>query len=672
MSARRKGRRPHHDIAADCGSSAEIPVTPRWRSAILAATLMAVVFIVFFPSLGSSFNYDDERNIIENQDYRGLGASHLRWMFTTFDMGHYQPLSWMSLGLDYLVWGMDPWGYHLTSLILHAANALLVYLIARALLNLAGRPASSDIGAFIAAMLFSIHPLRVESVVWVTERRDVLSSFFLLATILLYLRAQGTDAAAGRRRFFFAALFTYLLSLLSRAMGVTLPIILLILDVYPLRRLGGDRRRIFGREVRGVWLEKIPFVALAAIAAIIAPIAQHHVDANIPLWRHSVGGRIAQACYGLVFYIYKSLIPLDLSPIYELRLPLKIFAMKYVLSAIALLGMTTAVVLLRRRLPALVVAAACYVVLLLPVLGFAQSGPQEVADRYSYLPMIGWGVLLGAIASDHWLKQRRLAVAAPTILLAVILGILTWRQCLVWHNPLSLWTHAVQHGPPACSAEFNLANVLAKTGEREAALEHYRKGFDIYPGMASAHQSYAMCLSELGRREEAIREFKRVIELDPTHGGAHYELGRVYGEQRRFPEAKAEYREAIRLSKNMAKAYVNLGGILADVDKDYSAALQLYGQALTIDPDHRDGHYNMAIALDAVGKTDEAVSHYRSAIRIDPAFPEAHINLGNIFARQGRVHEAVAEYRKALRIDPNQPAAKANLEGLIRSQSTNR
>jgi hypothetical protein len=522
MSGPRKNRAKR---GSDSGSAKAValtrPAKQRGRTWIVAGLIVVVVFVAFYPSLGNGFNYDDERNILDNRDYRGLGLSNLRWMFTTFLMGHYQPLSWMTLGLDYIVWGKKPWGYHFTNLVLHAANAVLVFFLARRLfqMTIAGpakrgaMQAAIDLGALIAALLFAIHPLRVESVAWVTERRDVLSSFFLLVTVLLYLRAHSSTTSTLRRRMLVAAVVTFLLSLLSRAMGVTLPLILLVLDIYPLQRLGGGRGRYFGPDVRHVWIEKIPFIILAAIAAILAPIAQHDAGATIELARHGVVGRLAQACYGVVFYLHKSLLPIDLSPIYELWLPLSFGDPRYYVSAIFALILAIALVRFRRRCPAVVTAAVCYLILLLPVLGFVQSGVQEVADRYSYMPMIGWTIVVGAGIVLFWDKfgkgSERVAIVAVTALIVAALSALTWRQCLIWRTPLTLWTHAAAHSRPGVIACSNLACALAKNGQKEEAITQFRRALEYNSRLASVHYNYGNTLNETGRTDEAIREYRR-------------------------------------------------------------------------------------------------------------------------------------------------------------------
>src|SRR2546428_8194385 len=293
---------------------------PQRRGFWLVPALIALVtFAAFLPVLQNQFvDWDDQRNFLDNHHYRGLGWTHLRWMWTTHQ-GHYIPLTWMTLGLDYLLWGMNPVGYHLTSLLLHAANAVVFFFVVRRLLTRAlsshsehgyARAVSSE----VAALVFAIHPLRVESVVWVTERRDVLSGLFYLLTVLLYLRA-GEREGRGRG-WYWLSVAAFVCALFSKSMVVNLPVVLLILDVYPLRRLGGVVGWL-SESARRVYVEKIPFVLLAAAASAIALMAQLSHDTMVSVVRLSALGRLAVSVYGLSFYLWKTVVPVNLSPLYE-------------------------------------------------------------------------------------------------------------------------------------------------------------------------------------------------------------------------------------------------------------------------------------------------------------------------------------------------------------------
>lgn len=364
-----------------------------WLSWFVPLVVFLLTVATFLPALQNGFiDWDDYETLLNNPHYRGVGWTELRWMFTTFHMGHYQPLSWMTFGLDYLLWGMEPFGYHLTNLLLHAANAVLFYFVAVRLLGLAlsgpnaPREFPLQVAAGFAALLFSIHPLRVESVAWATERRDVLSGLFFLGTILCYLRTVTFQTSNRSRPWWMtASVLIYGFSLLSKASGVTLPLILLLLDVYPLGRVGGGPGRWFGPEARRVYWEKLPFLLLALGAGVSASIAQYQAGAMIPLDKYGVLPRLAQAFFGVVFYLWKTMMPVGLSPLYELPAHLNPWDWRFLLAGVVVLVVSTTLFVARRRWPAGLASWLWYIVILAPVLGIAQSGQQMVADRYSYL-----------------------------------------------------------------------------------------------------------------------------------------------------------------------------------------------------------------------------------------------------------------------------------------------
>ena len=662
---------------------------------LVGLAVFAVVLAAFRPALQNGFvDWDDPANLLDNPNYRGLGFQQLAWMFTTFHMGHYQPLSWMTLGLDFL-WGravfgngLDARAYHLTNLLLHAANAVLAFLVARRLLAFAFTPAGqpapwpdgtalranrgahgaaragnnamglkqraaspdlvfapgTDAGegwiiwpAALAALWFGLHPLRVESTAWATERRDVLSCFFLLMTLACYLRAY-QPGREHRSRWVVVALVSFAASLLSRAMGVTLPIILLLLDWYPLRRLGWRDRHpsgVNGIAWRGVLLEKLPFLLLATGAAIVAPIAQRSAGATFSLVNHGAVARLAQACYGLVFYLRKMVLPTSLSPIYEIHTPLDLASPRYAIPiAIVFLGLLACVILvIRARQPAIVVAAACYVVLLLPVLGFVQSGNQEVADRYSYLPSLAVSVpVAGALAwawrrsqNRRWPKGLLAGLGGATV---VTLAVLTWRQCGIWRDTTTLWTHAVGASPDSSVAQNGYGWVLLQNQHPKEALIHLRRAMELQPNNSMAHRNIWIALRQLGRTDELIQAYRDSIKILPTFAEAHYNLGVVLGER-------------------------------ADLD----AAEACYRQAIAHNPGYSQAHTNLAIILVKRGETAEAFQHFEQAIKSDDRNIFAHCGFARLLRRLGRTREAVDEVRAALRIDPSYvPAQKLQAE----------
>ncbi|HYV57253.1 MAG TPA: hypothetical protein VE911_06905, partial [Candidatus Nitrosopolaris sp.] len=459
-------------------------VAGRWWRAVVPLALVLAVFAAFLPTLASEFvAWDDDLNFTENPYYRGLSPSHLRWMLTTLHGGHYQPLSWITLGLDYVVWSMNPVGYHLTNLVIHAANAVLCYHVIAALIARTSRAGDAGVrlAAAVGALFFAVHPLRVESVAWASERRDVLSGFFYLLAVLGYVRMQ--DGARGR--WFVVSLAAFLLSLLSKAWGITLPVVLLALDWYPLRR-----------SLRGrVLLEKVPYALIALGFGVLAFRAQEPIEAMRTFAQHGVIARVAQAAYGLCFYLGKTIVPRALSPLYLLELQLDPSRLRYVLAIAGVLGITGVLVVLRRRVPGLLTAWVCYAVIVSPVLGFVQTGPQIAADRYTYLACLPWAVVVagGVAALATARAEGRLpvgawyaALAASAVML-LVLGVLTFEQTRIWKDSRTLWEYVLRIDPTNYLAYTNRGYLRTMAGDVQGGLADYDTALAIHPGYALAY-----------------------------------------------------------------------------------------------------------------------------------------------------------------------------------------
>ena len=546
----------------------------RWVSWLIPVLIVLVTSAAFLPALQNQFlRWDDHKNFLGNPYYRGLGWIHLRWMWTTH-LGHYIPLTWMTLGLDYVLWGMNPLGYHLTNLLLHAANAVLFYFVAFRILGL-GLPDPGDrrqadlvLSAGFAALVFAIHPLRVESVAWVTERRDVLSGLFYLSAILIYLRT--CERGERGRGWYWAAVGLFACALLSKSMVVNLPIVLLILDVYPLRRLGGAIGW-WSEPARRVYVEKIPFVLLATAAAAIAVMAQLSVHAAASLAQLSVPGRVAVSAYGLSFYLWKMVVPLNLSPLYPLSPIVNPWAMPFVLSYTMVLAITAIALALRRRVPGLPAAWSAYVVVLLPVLGIFQSGPQIAADRYTYLASLGWAILAGACLLFCWRISRTSTTGTPTTLpiagvaICVVagLGVLTWNQVHIWHDSERLWTYTVAIHPNSSLAQFSLGIVLSAQGKPTEAIEHFQKGLQLRPDEPSAHTNLGVALIQQGKLADAIEHFRQAVRIYPDDALAHTNWGSALIDLGKPSEAIEHYSKALRITPGLAEAQNGLGQALA-------------------------------------------------------------------------------------------------------------
>jgi hypothetical protein len=427
-----------------------VPVGAQWLWAVAVALATAIVYL---PALRNDFvDFDDQTNLLENPYFRSLGPTALRWMFTNLD-GHYLPLTWLSFAVDYRFWGMDPTGYHLTNVLLHVASAVVFFVLSARLLRLAfglapdAGPPALWIAAAISAAFFALHPLRVESVAWATERRDVLSGLFALLALDAYVRAH----VRRRDRFAWSALAWYVASLLAKPVGMSLPIVLVVLDAYPLRRLPARLGAWMGRDVRAVWIEKIPFVVLGVLTAVVEGIAERSLDTFYSLEQYGIAGRIGQAFYALAFYLVKTLVPAGLSPLYQLPVDWRFARTDVLLAMVFVIAVTVLLVIARRRWPWALAAWVAYAALLAPVLGIAQAGPHIAADRYTYLATLGWAVVVGGVvfALDRDTRAGRrppmpFAVAAIGAgVVAICLGILTWRQVGVWHDSVTLWRTAV-------------------------------------------------------------------------------------------------------------------------------------------------------------------------------------------------------------------------------------
>ena len=600
-----------------------------WAPRLIPLALALVTFLVFLPSLWNEFvEWDDQVNLYENPDYRGLTWPQIQWMFRTVLMGHWIPLTWLTFGLDYVLWGMNPFGYHLTSLVIFAANAAALYFVALRLLRLATGfvEGTLRLSAVVATLFFAIHPLRAESVGWATERRDVLSGLFYLLTVLLYLKAQ--DGGPRRRWMLAGSVGMFALALVSKASVMVLPAALVVLDIYPLRRLGGSRQGWIGPAARAVWLEKIPFAILGLGGAIVTYYAQKVNLFITPLERYPLSARPAMVFYSLWFYLEKTAVPQGLSPLYELPAKVHLFDRQFLLPAIAVTFITVTVLALRRRWPAGLALWAYYAIALGPVIGIIHSGHQLTNDRYSYLPGLGLALLVGAAAGAA-VQMASAGLIRPALAKAVaVLGIvwfgglayLSAHQVQIWRDTETLWRSSLE-SDPSCSichgnlgvffsnrGQLDLAKVefervqalrpdnvkvhqhlgytYAMLGDYTRALGHFEIFFGRYPNDVEGLNNYSAALLNGGRPTEAIAHLERAITIKPTHVLSYVNLGFAYADLGRPTEALATFRKAVTLQYDAPQAWFGITrvyfesgqtrsahtawGILGQIDKKFA------------------------------------------------------------------------------------------------------
>jgi tetratricopeptide (TPR) repeat protein len=634
----------------------ETPVaaTNNWSRFLYPIAIFVAVFAAFAPALSAQFvAWDDDRNFVTNQAWRGLSAKHVGWMLTTFWMGPYQPLSWMSLGAEYPLWGMDARGYHATNVLIHALTAIAFWFVARRLIRVA-RGVDSPLGALAAALVFALHPLRVESVAWVTERRDVLSGLFFVLAIGAWLRF----AAEERRSWYLGTILLVLLSLLSKASAIVMPAVLLALDVWPLKRtlLGWPR----------LLLEKVPFFVLSVVFGVLAIHGQRSSGDNLlSLARYGPLQRAAQVAFGLVWYPFRTLLPRNLIPIHEIPDPFDVTSMRFIVPIVIVLAAIVVLVALRKRAPALVAAAACFVILVSPVIGITQAGPQLVADRYSYFACMPFALLAGCFVTWSLVEHphSRTLVVSMIIAVAATLGALTFRQARYWHDSESLWRRTLAINPKSSVAIGNLAGVLVNNGVDARDPIERDRNWD-----AAQH----MLEEGLSRRD------------DPQ---MHVGLARI-----QLMRAKVNLDRRLPLSAD-ALAHVDhaieIGTARGRVEPDWklarASALMAAGrcpEAVTILAELEDSapftpslERTLSLALDCMGNKSAAYAHVLAALRIERDDAELLLRAGDLALSLGSPADARDHFQRALdlrehdlgpaaRDDPQWQSARAALDRL--------
>jgi len=631
--------------------------TPRASRAglVLLAAVLALTAYVYWPVGGYDFvSVDDSVYVTANPFLRGgLTWTAVSGALTSTYAHFWHPLTLLSLMLDAALFGTAPGAFHVTNLLLHLGSTVLLFLALVRMTGAAGR------SAFVAA-LFALHPLHVESVAWIAERKDVLSTVFWMLTIW----AWAGYAGKGRRSSYWVALVSFALGLMAKPMLVTLPVTLLLLDVWPFARVtvggvtGGRRWASAVHEWLPLVREKIPFFALAVAAGTAAIFAQGAAVASleaIPL-----GMRVANALVATGTYLVEMVWPAGLTVFYPMPAAPPVLAA--LASLVVLAGITAAAWRLRIRAPYLAVGWAWYLVTLLPVSGIVQVGSHAMADRYTYVPLLGlfvmaaWG--MADLAGAERTRQRLVRGAATVAVLA--LAVAARAQVTTWKDSTALWEHALAVTSNSYYAQHGMGSLLREQGRASEAVPYLRESIRLNPRFPDSHNNLGMALEALGRTDEAVAEYVEALRIDPAMALAHNNLGSLLLKAGRADEAASQFMEALRQSPDVAGVRDNLGqartaqGRFAEAQADYLEALRLQ-------PDFAAAHAHLGDALASLGKRDEAVAQYRESLRLAPAVADTHNNLGVALGALGRTGEAIAEFQETLRLDPEQAQAHVNL-----------
>ncbi|HEX3701985.1 MAG TPA: tetratricopeptide repeat protein [Vicinamibacterales bacterium] len=546
-------------------------------AAIYLALTGVATAVAFLPALRNGFvNYDDDRLVLHNPHLAQPLLDRLGWMWSTTFLGHYQPLTWLSLSLDYALGGLTPFAYHLDSLCWHVAAAMLLYGLLVDLLKRSGALTPADapwvaICAAVGALFWSIHPLRVESVAWVAERRDVVSVVFLLLAARAYLRAVDNGLAPLRSiRWFVASCTCLLLSLLAKAWGMSFFVTLIALDVMPLSRLPLGREAFTDRRYRPVWIQKIPYALLGVAAGALAWFAQRREpDTMVAVADWTWSARVLQAAYGLCFYVRKTIWPAHLAVMYGRPNPIDGWPAVFPVSLGLVAAAVVVIVWQARRHAAVAMAALAYAATVAPVLGFAQSGPQLVADRYAYVSSLPFSALLAA-ALFALPRQRRSVGRAVAAGCLAALAIATWTGTTVWHDSERLWAHALSVGESSYTAHMDYGQTLRASGRTDEAIVHYRIAAELQPSSGNAWYNLANALKAKGQLDDAERGYRTAIEHLDWKVGARVNLGNLYFGRGQLAPAIEQYRAATaelahaRPDEFTPEPFLYLGIALAD------------------------------------------------------------------------------------------------------------
>ena len=555
----------------------------RFRFA-LAGTVAVVTFLVYLTALRNDFiNWDDGPYVYENPHIRSLNAVFLKWAFFGFYESNWHPLTWLSHALDYALWGLNPLGHHLTSIVLHAINVFLVVLLVirlleawkeRAVRN--GQPSFLNgrailIAAGTTGLLFGLHPVHVESVAWVAERKDLLCALFFLLSLIAYTnyaRDAGDETLGKNTRspFFnnryLATLGLFILALLSKPMAVSLPVVLLVLDWFPFNRIRS------GRTFWAACVEKLPFFALSLASSIVTILAQKAAGAMTLTEVVPLSTRLLVAAKSLIAYLWKMLLPLDLVPFYPYPKSASPLSFEYLFPLAIVAAVTTSCIMTAKKRGLLLSAWSYYVVTLIPVLGIVQVCGQEMADRYTYLPSLGPFLVIGTGTAWAWGKGRALARRGPLVkrtgwvvaaLAIVFLSSATVKQIGIWKNGLVLWNYEIEKTPGVPRAYNNRGLVYDKKGRLDEAIDDFGTAIALDPSYAAAYNNRGMVFGKTGRFDEAIGDFETAIALDPSYSRAHNNLGVAYAKTGLFNKAFEQFNKTVLLNQDFAMAYYNRG-----------------------------------------------------------------------------------------------------------------
>jgi len=624
----------------------------------ICAVLAGITWLVFGQTVAHQFvTYDDPQYVYENAGVAaGLSLESVLWAFTHTVGGNWHPVTVISHMLDCQLYGLTPAGHHFTNVLLHTIAVILLFLVLRRMTGTVWQSA-------LVAALFAIHPLHVESVAWISERKDLLSAVFFMLTLGAYIRY------VHKRSFtsYILLLLVFALGLMSKPMLVTVPFVLLLLDYWPLKRFEpeapvkhGQKRRVEGREsTRRILLEKIPLLFLSFGSCAATLFAQRHfID---PIGHLSLMSRFSNAAVATVIYLRQLVWPFGLSVFYpHPRQSLSILQVSA--AALFLIAISAGAFMCRRRHPYFLTGWFWFLGMLVPVSGIVQVGEQAHADRYMYLPQIGLYILVIWFVADtvsSWRHQRILLATAMASSLALLM-FPAWKQTSYWRDGRTLWMHALAVDPQNDTAHISLCDLDLRENRLDDAILHARTALEIRPDSADAHSRLGVALSAIGQNEEASIHFQKALETHQIRPRVHYNIATLLLNSGHLDEAIAEFQKELQIQPGFVEAHNNLGIALTSKG-EFDEALAHFQKALELDPHLPKVHHNIAMILLRQGQLDQAVAYLQKELQVNPASAEAHNDLGIAWSQEGKIDQAISEWQKTLELQPDNLNAYCNL-----------
>lgn len=674
------------DTAAPLNNTASGRPYPGRRGWLAALVVASLTLIVYLPALNNKFvNWDDIGYVTGNQNIQSVDSEFFKWIFS-FNAGNWHPLTWVSHALDYSIWGLNPLGHHLTSIVLHSANVFLLCILFIYLVLNTQQPQSFQakerimkkalIAGAAASLLFGIIPVHVESVAWVSERKDVLSTFFFLTALISYTR-YCTEQHINKPLYYASTLISFILALMSKPMVITLPVILVLLDIYPFRRI--NIKKALAAQYR-VFVEKIPFFLLSLASGVVTVMAQQAGGAIATIEEYPFSGRLIIALRAILLYLAKTIVPAGLSPVYPYQK--KVSYIPYL--SFEFLGPLFAVLLIsffciyawKKGWKSFLTAWAFYIATLLPVLGLIKVGNQAAAERYTYIPSMGPLFLIGlglALLSDKIENNRqafsrnKAAVFLPLILFFIFMGGMTIKQTGVWKDSTTLWTAAIRKFPTLPFAYTQRGTAFMFANKYSEALEDFNHSIKLNDNDAAVYINRAFIYKENRNYQNALSDLNRAIQIDPKMTDSYYNRAVVYIKIEEYSKALEDLAVFFNLTQgkdiDLTKAYYSRAFVyirLGDYNKAIADLNSFIEKAPAAEIRKSKVYHDRAAAYMKTGKYHEAIRDYSKAISIDPKEVKAYYYRGKLYSELGQFQKAVDDFSEIIKLSPDNYEAYNN------------